>query len=388
MLVNPPGNKEKLKALDLALQTIEKQFGKGAIMKLGEESVVPVDVISTGSIGLDQALGVGGVPRGRIVEIYGPESSGKTTLALTIVSNAQKAGGNAVFIDAEHALDAAYAQKLGVDIANLHVAQPDTGEEALEIADHLVRSGAVDIVVIDSVAALVPRAEIEGEMGDSHVGLQARLMSQALRKLTGSISKSKTCVIFINQIRMQIGVMFGSPETTAGGRALKFYASVRLDIRRIATLKEAEVAIGNRTKVKVVKNKVAAPFREAEFDILYNEGISREGELIDYAVDKLVIQKAGTWMSFGEERIGQGRENARMFLKEHPDVRQKIEHKLYPLLGLRTTGAPAGDTALSEERAPAPAVNGRPASAAPRTVTPPAVASNGRPQPEMAGRKR
>ncbi len=388
MLVNPPSNKEKLKALDLALQTIEKQFGKGAIMKLGEESVVPVDVISTGSIGLDQALGVGGVPRGRIVEIYGPESSGKTTLALTIVSNAQKAGGNAVFIDAEHALDAAYAQKLGVDIANLHVAQPDTGEEALEIADHLVRSGAVDIVVIDSVAALVPRAEIEGEMGDSHVGLQARLMSQALRKLTGSISKSKTCVVFINQIRMQIGVMFGSPETTAGGRALKFYASVRLDIRRIATLKEAEVAIGNRTKVKVVKNKVAAPFREAEFDILYNEGISREGELIDIAVDKLVIQKAGTWMSFGEERIGQGRENARMFLKEHPDVRQKIEQKLFPLLGLRTLGVPAGDTPLSEERAPAPVANGRPASAAPRTVAPPAVASNGRPQPEMAARKR
>jgi recombination protein RecA len=276
-----------------------------------------------------------------VIEIYGPESSGKTTLALTIISNAQKLGGNAVFIDAEHALDAAYAQKLGVDIAELHVAQPDTGEEALEIADTLVRSGAVDVVVIDSVAALVPRAEIEGEMGDSHVGLQARLMSQALRKLTGSISKSKTCVIFINQIRMQIGVMFGSPETTAGGRALKFYASIRLDIRRIATLKEGDRAIGNRTKVKVVKNKVAAPFREAEFDILYNEGISREGEIIDFASENNVIQKSGTWFSFGEERIGQGRENARLFLKEHADIRAQIEAKLLPSLGLRATASPA-----------------------------------------------
>src|SRR5258706_11581968 len=358
MLVNPPSNKEKLKALDLALQTIEKQFGKGAIMKLGEESVVPVDVISTGSIGLDQALGVGGVPRGRVVEIYGPESSGKTTLSLTIIANAQRSGGNAVFIDAEHALDAAYAQKLGVDIANLHVAQPDTGEEALEIADHLVRSGAVDIVVIDSVAALVPRAEIEGEMGDSHVGLQARLMSQALRKLTGSISKSKTCVISINQIRMQIGVMFGSPETPAGGRALKFYATLRLDIRRIATLKEGETAIGNRTRVKVVKNKVAAPFREAEFDILYNEGISREGELLDFAVDKGVVQKSGTWMSFGEERIGQGRENARLFLKEHRDVLQKLEAKLLPAMGLKPGGgggvAGPGDVAAAPPGATPP----------------------------------
>src|SRR5881628_3033319 len=313
MIPNSPTAKEKTKALDLALQQIEKQFGKGAIMKLGEESArVPVEVVSTGSIGLDMALGVGGVPRGRIIEIYGPESSGKTTLALTIIANAQRTGGNAVFIDAEHALDAAYAQKLGVDIAELHVAQPDTGEEALEIADHLVRSGAVDVVVIDSVAALVPRAEIEGEMGDSHVGLQARLMSQALRKLTGSISKSKTCVIFINQIRMQIGVMFGSPETTAGGRALKFYASVRLDIRRIGAIKEGDNNIGNRTRVKVVKNKVAAPFREAEFDILYNEGISREGELLDIAVEKNVISKAGTWFSFGDERLGQGRENTRL----------------------------------------------------------------------------
>jgi recombination protein RecA len=354
MNVTPPPNaKERSKALDLALQQIEKQFGKGAIMKLGEGNVAPeIEVTSTGSIGLDLALGVGGVPRGRIIEIYGPESSGKTTLALTIIANAQKNGGNAVFIDAEHALDSNYAGKLGVDIANLHVAQPDTGEEALEIADTLVRSAAVDIVVIDSVAALVPRAEIEGEMGDSHVGLQARLMSQALRKLTGSISKSNTCVIFINQIRMQIGVMFGSPETTAGGRALKFYASVRLDIRRIQTLKDGEVAVGNRTKVKVVKNKCAAPFREAEFDILYNEGISREGELIDFAVDKGVITKAGTWFSFGEERLGQGRENTRLFLKEHADIRAKIEAKTLPLLGLR---APVAGTPATNGSTPEPA---------------------------------
>ncbi|HUL56005.1 MAG TPA: recombinase RecA, partial [Usitatibacter sp.] len=367
MIGNTPSAKEKVKALDLALQQIEKQFGKGAIMKLGEESArVAVEIIPTGSLGLDLALGVGGVPRGRIVEIYGPESSGKTTLALTIIANAQRLGGNAVFIDAEHALDAAYAQKLGVDIANLHVAQPDTGEEALEIADHLVRSGAVDVVVIDSVAALVPRAEIEGEMGDSHVGLQARLMSQALRKLTGSISKSKTCVIFINQIRMQIGVMFGNPETTAGGRALKFYASVRLDIRRIATLKEGESAVGNRTKVKVVKNKVAAPFREAEFDILYNEGISREGELLDYAIEKNVVQKAGTWFSFGEERIGQGRENARLFMKEHPDIRAQLEAKLLPQLGLKPSAAPAAASPQAPA-APAPSANAAP-PATPRPV--------------------
>jgi len=360
MITNPANAKERTKALDLALQQIEKQFGKGAIMKLGEGNAAPeIETISTGSIGLDLALGVGGVPRGRIIEIYGPESSGKTTLALTIIANAQKNGGNAVFIDAEHALDSGYAQKLGVDIANLHVAQPDTGEEALEIADTLVRSAAVDIVVIDSVAALVPRAEIEGEMGDSHVGLQARLMSQALRKLTGSINKSNTTVIFINQIRMQIGVMFGNPETTAGGRALKFYASVRLDIRRIATLKEGDTAVGNRTKVKVVKNKVAAPFREAEFDIIYNQGISREGELIDMAVDKMVVSKAGTWFSFGDERLGQGRENSRMYLKEHPDVRLKIEAKLFPLIGLRVEGAPAATngngTAPSPEAAKAAA---------------------------------
>ncbi len=379
-----PNAKEKNKALDLALQQIEKQFGKGSIMKLGEsQSAGGIEVISTGSVGLDMALGVGGVPRGRIVEIYGPESSGKTTLALTIIANAQRNGGHAVFIDAEHALDAQYAQKLGVDIANLHVAQPDTGEEALEIADQLVRSGAVDIVVIDSVAALVPRAEIEGEMGDSHVGLQARLMSQALRKLTGSINKSNTTVIFINQIRMQIGVMFGNPETTAGGRALKFYASVRLDIRRIATLKESEQAIGNRTKVKVVKNKVAAPFREAEFDILYNEGISREGEILDYAIDKLVVQKAGTWFSFGEERLGQGRENARLFLKEHKDVAQKIEQKLFPLLGLKTAGAtpeasaPDNGVAKPAPAASAPTAPPKPA-AAPQRPQPAMVAKDGR----------
>ena len=523
----PPNAKERSKALDLALQQIEKQFGKGAIMKLGEGNAAPeIEVTSTGSIGLDLALGVGGVPRGRIIEIYGPESSGKTTLALTIIANAQKNGGNAVFIDAEHALDSSYAGKLGVDIANLHVAQPDTGEEALEIADTLVRSGAVDVVVIDSVAALVPRAEIEGEMGDSHVGLQARLMSQALRKLTGSINKSRTCVIFINQIRMQIGVMFGcfhyssrvmladgtsekigkivnqrlpvevlswnektgaieprpvvnwfdngpaeqfiqfeveggpsgrrcfaatpnhtiytpdgevsadeleigdqvlvsvedhaltddqlhgaqddgavatlpalragvakvvkksvmppdenmhrfdievegnhtylvdgvvvhnSPETTAGGRALKFYASVRLDIRRIQTLKEGETAVGNRTKVKVVKNKVAAPFREAEFDILYNEGISREGELIDFAVDKGVIGKAGTWFSFGDERLGQGRENTRMFLKEHADIRAKIEAKVLPMLGLKAPATAASTNGATPEAAKAPGAPG------------------------------
>ncbi|MFM8559088.1 MAG: recombinase RecA, partial [bacterium] len=366
--------KERSKALDLALQQIEKQFGKGSIMKLGEGNAAPeMEVTSTGSIGLDMALGVGGVPRGRIIEIYGPESSGKTTLALTIIANAQRNGGNAVFIDAEHALDSSYAAKLGVDIANLHVAQPDTGEEALEICDTLVRSGAVDIVVVDSVAALVPRAEIEGEMGDSHVGLQARLMSQALRKLTGSINKSRTTVIFINQIRMQIGVMFGNPETTAGGRALKFYASVRMDIRRIQTLKEGDTAVGNRTKVKVVKNKVAAPFREAEFDILYNQGISREGELIDFAVDKGVINKAGTWFSFGDERLGQGRENTRLFLKEHADIRTKIEAKLFPQLGLKVAGAAPTTNGA--------AVNGAPVGegARPAGITParPVVAAAG-----------
>jgi recombination protein RecA len=337
-------NKERSKALELAVQQIERQFGKGAIMKLGEDSArVQIEAIPTGSIALDAALGVGGVPRGRVIEIYGPESSGKTTLALTIIAQAQRAGGNAVFIDAEHALDANYAKRIGVDIDNLHVSQPDTGEEALEIAEHLVRSGAVDIIVIDSVAALVPKAEIEGEMGDSHMGLQARLMSQALRKLTGTISKSKTTVIFINQIRMQIGVMFGNPETTTGGRALKFYASIRMDIRRIGAIKDGENNIGNHVKVKVVKNKVAAPFKEAEFDILFNEGISRHGELIDLAVDRNLVQKSGTWFSYGEERIGQGRENARLWLKEHPDAAAELELKLREALGL--TRAPAADGA-------------------------------------------
>src|SRR5881296_2359943 len=344
MIGNTPATKERAKALDLALQQIEKQFGKGAIMKLGEErALIAIETIPTGSIGLDLALGVGGVPRGRIVEIYGPESSGKTTLSLTIIANAQRLGGNAVFIDAEHALDAAYAQRLGVDIANLHVAQPDTGEEALEIADHLVRSGAVDVVVIDSVAALVPRAEIEGEMGDSHVGLQARLMSQALRKLTGSISKSKTSVIFINQIRMQIGVMFGNPETTAGGRALKFYASVRLDIRRIAQIKDGDVDIGSRTRVKVVKNKTAPPFKIAEFDILYGTGISRVGDLIDLAITHKIIDKSGAWFSYGETRLGQGRENVRQFLEQNADLGREIEAKLRRVLGLIKEPRPAAD---------------------------------------------
>ncbi|MBI5836523.1 MAG: recombinase RecA [Candidatus Eisenbacteria bacterium] len=369
--------KERAKALELAVAQIEKQFGKGAIMKLGDERAsVPVDVISTGSLGLDIALGTGGVPRGRVVEIYGPESSGKTTLALQIIANAQRAGGNAVFVDAEHALDAAYAKKLGVDVENLHVAQPDTGEEALEIAEHLVRSGAVDVLVVDSVAALVPKAEIEGEMGDSHMGLQARLMSQALRKLTGIISKSHTCVIFINQIRMQIGVMFGNPETTAGGRALKFYASVRLDIRRIQSLKDGDRVIGNRTRVKVVKNKVAAPFREAEFDIIYNEGISKEGEILDMGVEAGVVQKSGTWFSYGDERVGQGRESARIFLKEHPEVLLKIESEVLKKAGVRRgPGVPEG--------------NGAAEKAAAEKVAAEKVADRGRtPEPVGAGRAR
>ncbi len=354
MALNPAPrelSKERSKALELAVQQIERQFGKGAIMKLGEESArVQIESIPSGSIGLDAALGIGGVPRGRVIEVYGPESSGKTTLALSMIANAQRLGGNAVFIDAEHALDAAYAKKLGVDIENLHVSQPDTGEEALEIAEHLVRSGAIDIIVIDSVAALVPKAEIEGEMGDSHMGLQARLMSQALRKLTGTISKSKTTVVFINQIRMQIGVMFGNPETTTGGRALKFYASVRLDIRRIGSIKDGENVIGSRVKVKVVKNKVAAPFREAEFDILYNEGISREGEFLDLAIDRGVIQKSGTWFSYSDERIGQGRENARMWLKEHADATSEIEVKLREALGLVRGGEALPEPAAAEAK--------------------------------------
>jgi recombination protein RecA len=324
---------EKNRAIDLALSQIEKQFGKGAIMRLGTDEALPgVEAISTGSISLDMALGVGGVPRGRIVEIYGPESSGKTTLALHIVAEAMKQGGIAAFVDAEHALDIGYARKLGVKTDDLLVSQPDTGEQALEIAETLVRSGAIDVLVIDSVAALVPKAEIEGDMGDSHMGLQARLMSQALRKLTGIISKSNCCVIFINQIRMKIGVMFGNPETTTGGNALKFYASVRMDIRKIATLKQGDAVIGSRTKVKVVKNKVAPPFREVEFDILYGEGISRTGDVLDLAVDKGIVEKSGAWYSYGKERIGQGRENSRTYLTEHPDVLAEIEGKLLDLL--------------------------------------------------------
>lgn len=319
---------EKKKALEMALGQIEKQFGKGAIMKLGETTHLNVESISTGALSLDIALGIGGVPRGRIVEVFGPESSGKTTVALHIVAEAQKAGGEAAFIDAEHALDPAYAKKLGVDIDNLIVAQPDTGEQALEIAEALVRSGAIDVIVIDSVAALVPKAEIDGEMGDAHVGLQARLMSQALRKLAGVINKSKTTAIFINQLREKVGIMFGNPETTPGGRALKFYASVRLDVRRIESLKQGNDIVGNRTKVKVVKNKVAPPFKEAEFDIMYGEGISREGNILDTGVNIDVVQKSGAWFSFGDTRLGQGRENSKVFLKENPDIAKLIESKI------------------------------------------------------------
>ncbi len=320
---------ERDKAIDLAVSQIEKQFGKGSIMRLGNDEPLPdIAAIPTGSISLDMALGVGGVPRGRIVEIFGPESSGKTTLALHIVAEAQKLGGIAAFVDAEHALDIGYARKLGVKTDDLLVSQPDTGEQALEIAEMLVRSGAIDVLVIDSVAALVPKAEIEGDMGDSHMGLQARLMSQALRKLTAIISKSNACVIFINQIRMKIGVMFGNPETTTGGNALKFYSSVRMDIRKIASLKQGNDIIGSRTKVKVVKNKVAPPFKEVEFDILYGEGISRVGDILDLAVDRGIIDKSGAWFSYGSERIGQGRENSRVFLQDHPDTLKEIEGKI------------------------------------------------------------
>ncbi|GBD93721.1 recombinase A [bacterium BMS3Abin05] len=326
---------EKLKALDLAIAQIDRQFGKGSIMRLGAGSVIPnLEIISTGSIALDAALGVGGVPRGRIIEIYGPESSGKTTLSLQIVAEAQKNGGLAAFIDAEHALDVKYANNLGVDTDNLLISQPDTGEQALEITETLVRSGALDVVVIDSVAALVPRAEIEGEMGDAQMGLQARLMSQAMRKLSGTISKTKTTVIFINQIREKIGVVFGNPETTTGGRALKFYATIRMDIRRIASLKSGDTIVGNRTRVKVVKNKVAPPFRDAEFDIMYGTGISREGELIDLAVENKIIQKSGAWYSYGEERLGQGRENVKVFMNENPDILEEIDTGVRKALGL------------------------------------------------------
>ncbi len=317
------------RAVELALQGIEKQFGKGSIMRLGaKDAIVPISVISTGSISFDAALGVGGVPRGRVVEIYGPESSGKTTITLQIIAEAQKAGGLAAFVDAEHALDPVYARKLGVDTDNLLISQPDYGEQALEITEALVRSGAIDVLVVDSVAALVPKAELDGEMGDSHVGLQARLMSQALRKLTGTVSKSRTCLIFINQIREKIGVMFGNPETTTGGRALKFYSSVRIDIRRIGAVKEGDVVVGSRTKTKIVKNKVAAPFREAEFDILYGEGISREGDVLDLAVTQNIVEKSGAWYSYAGERIGQGRENVRNFLKANPAIFIKMDAEL------------------------------------------------------------
>jgi recombination protein RecA len=331
---------ERTKAIDLAFAQIEKQFGKGSIMRLGsKEAIVPIAVIPTGAISFDAALGVGGFPRGRVVEIFGPESSGKTTIALQVVAQAQKTGGMAAFVDAEHALDPGYAKKLGVDVDNLLVSQPDYGEQALEITEALVRSGAIDVLVVDSVAALVPKAELDGEMGDSHMGLQARLMSQALRKLTGTVSKSRTCLIFINQIREKIGVMFGNPETTTGGRALKFYSSVRVDIRRIAAIKEGDVVTGSRTKVKVVKNKVAAPFREAEFDIMYGEGISREGDLLDLAVNNNLLEKSGAWYSYKGERIGQGRENARQFLKDNADTFAKLEAEVRKHLGL-TTAAP------------------------------------------------
>jgi recombination protein RecA len=326
---------QKEKAIDLAVSQIERQFGKGAIMRLGTDAIIPeIPVIPTGSLALDIALGVGGIPRGRVVEIFGPEASGKTTLALHIVAEAQKKGGIAGFIDAEHALDVGYAQKLGVKTDDLLISQPDTGEQALEIADMLVRSGAIDVVVIDSVAALVPKAELEGEMGDAHMGLQARLMSQALRKLTSTISKSNTCVIFINQIRMKIGIFMGNPETTTGGNALKFYASLRLDIRRIGAIKDGQDVIGNRTRVKVVKNKLAPPFKEVEFDIMYGEGISREGDILDLAVEKGIVQKSGTWFSFESERIGQGRENSKSYLKEHKEISVAVEEKILEQAGL------------------------------------------------------
>jgi recombination protein RecA len=326
---------ERLKALDAAVGQIEKQFGKGSIMRLGQNNAVaPVEVISTGAISIDYALGIGGVPRGRVIEIFGPESSGKTTLALQVIAEAQKKGGMAAFVDAEHALDAAYAKKLGVDLDNLLVSQPDNGEQALEIVEVIIRSNSVDVVVVDSVAALVPRAEIEGEMGEAQMGLQARLMSQALRKLTGAVSRSKTSLIFINQLREKIGVMFGNPETTTGGRALKFYSSVRIDIRRIGAIKDGDNVVGGRTRVKVVKNKLAPPFREAEFDVMYGEGVSREGDLIDIAVEHKIIEKSGAWFAYGGERLGQGRENVKAFLKENIDTRSAIDDKVRRALGM------------------------------------------------------
>jgi len=344
----PEERSERVRAIDLALTQIEKQFGKGSIMRLGaRDALVPVDVVPTGALSFDAALGVGGMPRGRVVEIFGPESSGKTTLSLHVVAEAQRRAGMAAFIDAEHALDAAYAKKLGVDVDNLLVSQPDYGEQALEIAEALVRSNAIDVLVVDSVAALVPKAELDGEMGDSLPGLQARLMSQALRKLTAIVAKSKTCFIFINQIREKIGVMFGNPETTTGGRALKFYSSVRVDVRRIASIKDGDRVVGNRTKVKIVKNKMAAPFREAEFDILYGEGISKEGDLIDSAVGLNLLEKSGAWLSFAGERIGQGRENARQFLRENSDVRRQLELEIRKSLHLPLPPEPQAEAAAA-----------------------------------------
>jgi recombination protein RecA len=335
MAADDRNDRERAKAIEMAVGQIEKQFGKGSIMRLGAKDVVAqIPAISTGAVSLDYALGIGGMPRGRVIEIFGPESSGKTTLALQVIAEAQKTGGMAAFVDAEHALDAQYARKLGVDLENLLVSQPDNGEQALEIVEVLVRSGGVDVVVVDSVAALVPRAEIEGEMGEAQMGLQARLMSQALRKLTGIVSKSKTCLIFINQLREKIGVMFGNPETTTGGRALKFYASVRVDIRRIGAIKDGDTVVGGRTRVKIVKNKVAPPFREAEFDVMYGEGISREGDLLDLAVDRKIVEKSGTWFAFSGERLGQGRENVKQFLKDNPDTFRSIEAKVRKELGL------------------------------------------------------
>jgi recombination protein RecA len=343
--------KERTKALEIAVGQIEKQFGKGSIMRLGSDRpLAQSDAISTGSISIDYALGIGGFPRGRVVEVYGPESSGKTTLALQVIAEAQKKGGMAAFIDAEHALDAVYSKALGVDVDNLLISQPDNGEQALEIVEVLIRSGGVDVVVVDSVAALVPKNEIDGEMGDAQVGLQARLMSQALRKLTGIVSKSKTTLIFINQLREKIGVMFGNPETTTGGRALKFYASIRIDIRRITSIKDGDQAVGNRTRVKVVKNKLAPPFRQAEFDIMYGQGISREGDLLDLAVDKRIIEKSGAWFSFDGERLGQGRENVKQYLKEHPEMATVVERKVRAELGL-VPAAPVEDAPAPVEAA-------------------------------------
>ncbi len=362
-------SKERTKAIELAVSQIERQFGKGSIMKLGDRQIVDIPVIPTTSLSVDYALGVGGIPRGRVTEIFGPESSGKTTFALHVIAEAQRLGGLAAFIDAEHALDPEYARKLKCDVDNLMVSQPDSGEQALEIVEILIRSGAVDIVVVDSVAALVPKAELDGEMGDSHVGLQARLMSQALRKLTGIVSKSKTSLLFINQIRDKIGVMFGSPETTTGGRALKFYSSMRLDIRRIGAIKEGEETTGNRTRLRVVKNKVAPPFRSAEFDILYGEGISKEGDLIDLGIAQKIVDKAGSWFSYGEIRLGQGRENARVFLRDNPDLASEIDRKIRTALGL-------GKGPVTVEAAATPVAE------TPRPVAAPDPALRAKPRPE------